>query len=550
MSPIFFGEKQITKTLIKEKVMKIQSTTTQQNTKYHTTFKGPLDGILTKSLMLIDTNPMVNAAAVDVGFMVLPRTAIDTKKRNKFAGFETFFRELTGTIIMCFSAGPVSYLMAKLYNKVIDKDTNISPKNWATNQTFDVLKEAYIGNEDDVKSYVNKTFSNISGVQGRGVSKWKEIEWDKVEWFDDPAWKKYNWKNPKWKNVINESKNEEQIIHILTDLIKTKDADSKDIKQAFKIIEHRIANALKVSNSVDVKIGDKNLSATLKNIIRDAYDLGKNIFYNNIDLKKAESKIKSMNRFKSLSAVAIVATIGLTNQYVNRLITKKRTGKDDFVGEENYEKTSSDNKNISNTKIGKARLLGLKILASAGIFALSMKVMNIKSLKDFVNKLEFTSAITSGNAIKTLYTATLIGRFFASRREKELRESSTRDYFGFLNWLVLGGFVSKGVAKFVFDRKQEILFNVSEDGSKKWLKSHAEIAALGKDFAKKHMWKINLSHLSGLLYSGLALGCALPLLNIFISKRKSKIQESKKVEPNYSNLLNFRNKKEIFSVFQ
>lgn len=535
--------------------MKTQLNTIQPKIEQkHISFKGPLDGALTKSLMLIDTNPMVNAAAVDVGAMVIPRTAIDTKKRNKFAGFETFFREITGTVIMCFSAGPVSYLMGNLYNKTIDKNINISPKNWATNHTFDVLKEAHFGNEDNVKGYVKKVLSNVSGAEGRNISKWQNIKWDKVEWFNDTAWDKYNWKNPRWKNVINASKNEEQIINTLTDLIESKDAHSKELKQVFNILEHRIANALKVNNSVDVSVEGKKLSAALKNIVRDVHDLGKNVFYNNIDINKAEAKLKSMNRFKSLSAIAVVAGIGFTNQYINRLITKKRTGKDKFVGEINYEKTSVENKTAKNnkptTKKDKASLLGLKLLASAGIFALSMKVMKIKNLSDFINRLEVSGPVTSGNAIKTLYTATLIGRFMAARNKDELRESSTRDYLGFINWLVLGGFVSKGVAKFVFDKKQEILFNVAEDGTKKWLKSHSEIASLGKEFAKKHMWKLNLAHLSGLAYSGLALGCALPLLNIFITKRKSKIQEPKKVETVFSNNLNFGNKKEVFSVFQ
>lgn len=85
----------------------------------------------------------------------------------------------------------------------------------------------------------------------------------------------------------------------------------------------------------------------------------------------------------------------------------------------------------------------LKLLASGGIFALSMAVMKIKSPAQFLKKLEFSSVVTSGNAIKTIYMASLIGRFMAARNKTELRESATRDYLGFLNWLVLGGFVSK-----------------------------------------------------------------------------------------------------------
>ena len=54
-------------------------------------FKGPLDGIVTNTLRTLDTNPMANAVGIDLFAMVGPRTYIDTKERNKYAGAETFF---------------------------------------------------------------------------------------------------------------------------------------------------------------------------------------------------------------------------------------------------------------------------------------------------------------------------------------------------------------------------------------------------------------------------------------------------------------------------
>ena len=45
---------------------------------------------------------MANAVGIDLFAMVAPRTYVDTKERNKYAGAETFFREFTGTLIeMC-----------------------------------------------------------------------------------------------------------------------------------------------------------------------------------------------------------------------------------------------------------------------------------------------------------------------------------------------------------------------------------------------------------------------------------------------------------------
>jgi hypothetical protein len=161
--------------------------------------------------------------------------------------------------------------------------------------------------------------------------------------------------------------------------------------------------------------------------------------------------------------------------------------------------------------------------------AMAITVMRVKSPKDFMRKLEFTGPVTSGNVIKTVYASTLIGRFLASENKDELIETVTRDYLGFLNWLVFGGFAAKGVAN-LLDKKRENLFNIYKEDGKgigNWLnnislKSHNEIAAKGKAFAKKNMWKLNVAHASGLAYSTIVLGVLLPKLNILINKMRNK----------------------------
>lgn len=508
-------------------------------------FNGPLDGFVTSTLRTIDTNQMINSTLVDVVSMVAPRTYIDTKERNKYAGFETFFREITGTVIMCLSSGVVAMGISSVYNKLKDKDTPISHNIWATNDTFDVLKHSWNKSEKNVAQYVNHVLSGISGLNGQTIETFKGIEWDKVQWYDNPAWNKIQWKDSKWKNVANETKTDKQIIKALSDIISDAKADKKDVKKVIGILEHRIANALKVSSTVDVSIDDKKLTAKLSNLIRDTYDLGKHVFNNSkIDIVKAEAKLKSGNKAKTLGSIALVAGLGLGDQYLNRYITKRRTGKDDFVGYDDFGNSSQRaDKKQTKDPAKKYRLLAFKALASAGIAVLSLGVMKIKKPSEFIKRLEFTGPITSGNAIKTLYTATLIGRFLASRDENELRETCVRDYLGFLNWLVLGGFVSKGVAQLTFDRGQKNLFNVSENGAKgikRWLnnvslKSHDEIASMGSDFAKKNIWKLNVAHTAGLLYSSLALGCALPLLNIVMTKKQGSNKNNKASQPLFSN---------------
>lgn len=169
-----------------------------------------------------------------------------------------------------------------------------------------------------------------------------------------------------------------------------------------------------------------------------------------------------------------------------------------------------------------------KIAASAGMIAMVVGVMKVKNPKDFVKKLEFTGPVTSGNAIKTVYASTIVGRFLAADNTTELRESVTRDYFGFLNWLVFGGFAAKGVAN-LLDKDRKNLFNVTKEGKglKHWLndlnlKTHAEIAAKGKDFAKKNIWKLNAAHVAGLAYSAITLGILLPMINDKMTKYKAR----------------------------
>lgn len=500
------------------------------NKKTHSpSFKGALDGALTQALVAIDTNPMVNAALVDVFAMVIPRTYVDTKKRNRYAGAETFFRELTGTFIVCLSSGIIAKGISHLYNKFVNPEIKVNPNSWTTNDSLNLLSHSWNKSGKDVKYYVSAILSNISGTNGRKTSHWKDIDWETVQWHDDSSWSDIYWNDEKFKNIHENLNSEGKIIETLGQAIEDKYINKDDAKNILRIIEHRITNALGVNNSINVALGDKTTNSSLRNLLRDTYDLGKNIFTNKeINTPAALKKLTRMSRVKTLGALTVASLLGLTNQYINRQITKKRTGTDAFVGELNYkglingEETQTQNQ-------GKA-FWALKLLASAGILALAAFVMKIKNPADFVKKLEFTGPVTSGNAIKTVYTATLIGRFLAANNQTELRESVTRDYLGFLNWLVLGGFAAKGVAN-LLDRGQNNLFNIHKQGKglRHWLndislKSHAEIASKGTEFARKNIWKLNLAHASGLVYSTLALGFLLPLLNITVTKYKHKKQ--------------------------
>ena len=82
------------------KIQQIQPQIQQQNKienkKENVNFTG-LGDFATLGLRFLDTNQAWGANAVDLSFMVIPRTSVDLVNRGPAAGFETGRREASGT---------------------------------------------------------------------------------------------------------------------------------------------------------------------------------------------------------------------------------------------------------------------------------------------------------------------------------------------------------------------------------------------------------------------------------------------------------------------
>ena len=496
--------------------MKVYNNTPQ--TQFRTpNFRGPIDAPLTQSLAALSTNPMLNASLVDVFAMGLPRTIVEYKERNKYAGFEMAFREFTGTFIACFSAGLFGQMINKTMSKRIQPEIKVNENSWASNNTIDVLNQI----NKSGKNYSKNLFNSLSGLNTNEEQAWNKINWDKIEWYDKEAWNNLKWDNKEFDGVHNKIKSEKSIIETFDKLISDEKLSKNDSKNLQNILTERVINAVGAESNITLKSGDKSITSTVQNILRDSIDMGKNVFSAK-ESEKTIVKLKKLNKVKTLGALTLSIVLALTNQAINRYITQKRTGSKEFVGNMDYESHIGNNSQTDKKK----NLNFNKVLASAGFVAMLAKVMNIKNTKDFFKKLEFTGPTTSGNAIKTVYGALILGRFFASKDNTELRETVVRDYLGFLNWLVLGGFVAKGVGN-LLDKDRKALFNTSKEGKgvKHWLndvslKTHSEIVAQGGKDIKKNLRKLNVAHISGLAYSALMLGILLPKLNIIMTKHK------------------------------
>ncbi len=489
-------------------------------------FKGPLDGLLTGVLRTCDMNEMVNAVGLDIGAMVIPRAYYDTVHRNHYAGTETFFREVSGTFINCLAAGIFAKGISKLITNRIMPEIKLSSDTWYSYDSLNTLKNIWDKTEN-IKDYTKTVLENISGRDGYNINEFKNINWQKVEWIDEKKWSNIKWKNPEYKNIQQKLVTKEGFEETLIKLIYDKNLHVNDKQKVLEIMDARLTNALRAGRDTQLKFGKDNLNAKIENILRDTCDMAKDIFTtkNKTDIEKAIQKATKINKIKAGGAISLACLLGLTNQYINRKITEKRTGKKGFVGDVDF----ADKNRLERKK--DKWLIAKKIGASALMAGMVFSVMRVKNFKDFARKLEFTGNITSGNAIKTVYASNIIGRFMAADNDTELRESMTRDILGFFNWLVFGGFAAKGVAN-LLDKKGENLFNYTKKGKgiKHWLndmslKTHNEIAAKGKDFAKKNMWKVNLAQASGIAYSAITLGLLLPMLNAKITESKAKKQK-------------------------
>ena len=452
-------------------------------------------GGLSKALYTLSNNDMLNASFVDIFAMDTPRTIVETKNRGKQAGIEMGFREYTGTFIAEFSAALFAVIASKFISKKLTPNIKVNSGSWITNNGLDVFSDIYNKSDKTPKSYVENLLNSMSGQVGS-----------------------------KSKNFADITQNKKQsVIEKLTNLITDKSMDKKTNKKILTEIQDEIINILGADNSIKIKSGKNEVTSNLTHILRDIVDSGRNIFFSETKQLPSEiiSKLKRMNNLRIGIAIPLSMGLAITNQYLNRHLTKKRTGIDNFVGENGYEN------NVANqNEKKKEKGLWLKKIISAGIFVLMLtKVMGVKKPVDLIKKLEFDGPATSGNAIKTIYGTLILGRIFASKDSTELRETNVRDYLGFLNWLVLGGFVAKGVGQ-AFDPKQENLFNISKSGKgiKHWLqdvslKSQKEIIAQGGN-VEKNLRKLNIAQMSGIAYSAIMLGVLLPKLNIRMTRGK------------------------------
>ena len=521
-----------------------------------TSFTGAADtlySIPAVFLRFLDTNQAWGANLVDLGSMVIPRTAYDMTHRGIPTGMETLRRESTGTAnhasVGLYGTAAGALLAMALNNKYGIK----AHKIFANNDTLNILGKYWYdslhsGAKEPLKEYLESVVSNI---------------------------KVYN----PTKAIDNEGlvsigkKKQEKVVEKLYKLISN--ADTKDtIKDADVDYIRRLITANTGGEKSVVLNGfhngqplraDNTLSTLIENIhnVTKAFNkkevLNSFITASGFDKVEILKSLKRLNIGRSIAGLGIAASIGMSVQPINMYLTKKKTGIDGFPGVPGRKKDKSNSFKVLKTAMG--ILFGAGAISTIMIGGKKSAVKEVSKTvseklndfgREFLNKIQFKGAMPTINQLKFVYGMTIVSRFMCARDKDELRESAVKDTLGFLNLLILGALVTKGATR-AFNKELINLPKNSKKGFFNWMRNSSvksrdevlletlgkhgiEVTKDGKALSygkllgqiknlpkdeKLALWKklgtLDIAQLIGYAYSGIFLGYYLPKINATMS---------------------------------
>lgn len=504
-------------------------------------FKGA--EFLIPALNFLETNQALGASFVDVACMGVPRTLTDFS-RGPEAGTETMRREFSSTIVDAL-IGAYGVGAAYLISQGFNKDFGVKGhKMFMSDDALDIYNKAWEskkGSTDQVTEFLNHIVDNTKGfnTEREATTGWVGI--------DDKA--KENFVKKLAKEI---KEGPDSISKETRAFLENVFADATGAEKQFKL---------------EIKKGEESIKSvsSLGDYIDNLYKVSKALAKN--EGKNVESAffkgLKGINYKASIAGIAIATVLGCSLQPVNMYLTKKKTGKSGFVGVEGREPDNS--KGFKALKAFAAAAAGLGVLATIG------------KPSEIISKIKFKGFFPTIPQYKFVYGFTIVSRLLSARDKNELRESSIKDSLGFVNWLILGGFVSKGVAAALekmdkFKDDKFIRYSKEEHNTKfKWLVDapivsrkevlhtalkNMEISTIKPDGvamtfkemmgriaeeapksliaknAKSKIKYLGLIQAAGYIYSGVVLGVGIPKLNIAITnsiekKRKAKLDAEK-----------------------
>ena len=422
---------------------KKQYTPQRDNYRQNPSFNGLGDGIVA-AVQLCEKYPMVNVTALDLSTAIVPRTVIETKESNGYAGFEAFRRESSGLVVNCIIPSFIVMGVAKLLQRPIMGDFKKSSlvNTWANSDSIDKIHKYYTGAAGSThQERVYNTFTNMLGSLS-GVDANETKEFSKIFQMEfDSSGNIIDIKNKKIKSAIDK----------LASAVTEADYDKNKVKDAYNMIveETHIAENIKFK-------GDKTFfSNNLESVCEDTVKMLRGVVKENItdeaQLAKYFKKAHKLVNWKSIGGLGILIPLAISMQPLNRWITRKTSGQKGAPIYKDFGE-NSEHKELSPKE--KRELFAQKIISVGsmiGVAGLSM-FMDKPSLKMF----QFKGLFPTMDQARIISTATFASRMAASEDKNELRESTVRDIATFSSFYFLGDYVAKGLATFIEKRNKDV----------------------------------------------------------------------------------------------
>jgi len=500
-----------------------------------------------QALQFLEASPTWGAIAVDIASMTGPRTIIDFVERGPEIGMETGIQQ-GGCTLNFGLMGPYAMLAGLAAAQGINNKYGIKAHNiFASNDLITEFGEAFHkqlqnNSKSPVSDTLDEILKNLTAVYEN--NDFRSIREDTR------------------KDIIrfyNEKLGEDK------DFLSLNKKDRKEFKEFLRskiMSETGCENGYVLKNAAGKEAVKKiSLDAFIDNTIgiTEAFksrhlkaEFGKNIPVSGIE---ALNSLNHLARNRSILGIGFALIIGLGIQPLNVYLTKKKTGCDGFVGVKGRSKDKS--KEFAAAKTGFAAV------------ALGLILRNIGKFSELGKNLQFKGPIPTLEQFKFIYGAAIVSRLLMTRDKDELREALVRDTVGFVNWLILGGFVTK-LTTYWMDKDKSLIKNAG-GGIKdffKWnlltrdevlqsrlkklgvktvennkaltfkdlLKKLNEIASGSGNAAKdakniqSQLRKISTAQIAGYAYSCIVLGVLLPKLNIYMTRKSEEKLQAKLAE--------------------
>lgn len=409
-------------------------------------FKGGLADGAIWLVQQCEKQPMVNVSVLDLSTAIVPRTIIETKESNGYAGFEAFRRESSGLIVNCIIPsfivmGIASLLQRPLMGSDFKKANLIN--TWANEDAINKIEKYYNkASGSDGKEKIYNTFrdqlGDLIGIDGKETKDFADIL--KIPRGSDG---KFIGKigNEKIHNAVTEFVN----------LTQSDKYNSKAFKKAYKDI---VSETL-IAENIKFK-GDKGFfSNNLESLCEDTVKMLRGVVKENITetdkLAKFFNKSKKLVNWKSIGGLGVIIPLALSMQSINRWITYKQSGR---KGAPIYKDFGKDSEHKELSPKDKKELLAQKFISIGsmiGVCGLSM----FMDRPVWKNIFQFKGIFPTMDQARIISTATFASRMGVSEDKNELREATVRDIATFSSFYFLGDYVAKGIATFLEHKNKD-----------------------------------------------------------------------------------------------